>query len=386
MATNIGIWPGSGSAISGSTPFGTYDAESNFQLDGPKIADWVARRLGYPIVQIELKDTQIYACFEEAINEYSTQINNTNVKNWMLTYYGQPTGSDLTHKYPTNTINFGKRYAAWVSTEIGAGGDIDWKTGSIVINKDQQEYDLQTLWGNPSESNQHIEIREVWHYPPAAMNKFYSPQLSITQDLIMTEFGGSSFGGVGRASKFVVRPVYADVLRAQAIELSDQIRKSQYSYEIINNKLRIFPPPEINTTLYFRYTVNDDPLNTDRIDANEISNGISGPSDITFEYMNYNRINSMGKTWIRKYTLALTKELLGHIRSKYSSIPIPDSEVTLDGSELISSADQDKQQLLEELRDFLEQTNNQALLESERDKQQALMETFAKSPLKVYIG
>ena len=68
------------------------------------------------------------------------------------------------------------------------------------------------------------------------------------QSLVEAEFAG--MGSVGSpGTQYFVYPLYADVLRAQSVELSDMIRKSSYSYEIINNKLKLYPSPSEATTL-----------------------------------------------------------------------------------------------------------------------------------------
>jgi len=208
-----------------------------------------------------------------------------------LNYYGNPTGSEYTHKFPVNTFGFSKRYAKSVDSEVGVGGFYDWKSGSINLEAGTQDYDLQALWGVASESNSRLEIKDVWHYAPAAIDKFYTPFMSGVEEWTQ-EFGGSGAAGT---TAYQMMPVYFDVLRAQAIEISDTIRKSNYSYEIINNKLKITPIPTRSYALFFRYSVNSDPLSTDDSSITSLVNGVADQANVPYSFMSYNTINSMGK-------------------------------------------------------------------------------------------
>ena len=182
-------------------------------------------------------------------------------------------------------------------------------------------------------------------------------------------------------------PVFEDLLRMQAIEFNDQIRKSAYSFTLINNKIRIFPIPKDNTKLHFDYI-----LTADRDNA-LIVNGVSGSVDVISDYSNapysnmeYQYINDVGKQWIRKYGLALCKELLGNIRSKFGSIPIPNSEVSMDGDTLRSEAATEKEGLITELRETLEQTSRKMMMEADSEESTRLQEKLTKVPLLIYVG
>tara|TARA_B100000900_G_scaffold225045_1_gene191015 strand:- start:712 stop:1314 length:603 start_codon:yes stop_codon:yes gene_type:complete len=197
---------------------------------------------------------------------------------------------------------------------------------------------------------------------------------------------GFGFGSYSPAITFVLQPIYADLLRIQAIEFNDQIRKSAYSFEIRNNQLRIFPIPTESGSLFIEYVKTDDrdnPLRTRYSGSNDV---VSDYSNAQYDFMVYSNINDVGKQWIRKYTLALAKELLGIVRSKYGTIPIPNSEVSLDGDTLRAEATAEKEQLIEQLRENLEQTSRKALMEAQRDESESQQETLRKVPYPVYIG
>ncbi len=378
------IWPGSGSAVSESTPFGVFDNDSEFQTEAPQFAKWCAQRLGYPIMAVELQDTQFYACFEESISEYSAQINQYNIKDNLLSLQGQPTSSNFTHKRLARTMGETIKLSKQYGTEVGVGGDVDWKKGSISVTSGSQEYDLNALFADVSESGA-IEIKRVYYEATPAMQRFFDPYATTGYGTInMVE--GFGFGDYSPAVSFTLMPLFEDLLRVQAIELNDSIRKSAYSFTLTNNKLRVFPNPEEDRTLYFDYIVTsdrDNPLQTEYSGSADV---VSDFSNAQYDNMEYRKINDVGKQWIRKYGLALSKELLGIIRSKYGSIPIPNADTTLDGDTLRSEAATEKEVLITQLREMLDQTSRKALLESDRDEAEFLQEKLQKVPYPIYIG
>ena len=129
------IWPGSGSAVSGNTPFGLFDNDTTFQGEAPKFASWCAKRLGYPIMAVEMQDSQFYACLEESISEYSSQVNQFNIRENLLHLRGQPTGSanNLTHKRVSPSFGGMIALSEQYGTEVGVGGSVDMKSGSIQV-------------------------------------------------------------------------------------------------------------------------------------------------------------------------------------------------------------------------------------------------------------
>jgi hypothetical protein len=181
-------------------------------------------------------------------------------------------------------------------------------------------------------------------------------------------------------------PIFEDLLRMQAIEFNDQYRKSQYSFQLVNNKLTIFPIPEKNTRLYFDYVLTADRDDVLAMPSGSDPNSISDYSNAPYDNMQYQYINDVGKQWIRKYGLALTKELLGTIRSKFGTVPIPNSEVTLDGDTLRAEATAEKEALIQQLRENLEQTSRKMMMEADSEESTRLQEKLNKVPLNIYIG
>ena len=380
------IWPGSSSFSAGETPYGFYDSDTEFSGSGvhsvDRFADWAAKRLGYPIVAVEMQEQQFYACYEESITEYSAQINQFNIKDNMLALQGQSTGSNITHTKVTPTFGRTVQLAEQYGTEAGVGGTIDFKSGSIDIVSGSQTYDLTALWANVSESGKAIEVRKVFYEGTPAITRYFDPYAG-TGDGSYNMLDSFGWGNYSPAVQFMMMPIYADILKVQAIEFNDQIRKSAYSFELVNNKLTIFPNPTSNYKLHFKYLVKEDRNNT----AQGTSTGVvSDFSNAPYDNMQFKFINDVGKQWIKKYALALCKELLGSIRSKYASLPIPNAETTLDGDTLRNEAVAEKEFLMTQLREMLEQTSRKALLEADKDEAEYLQEKLQKVPYPIYIG
>ena len=388
MATKIPIWPGSGSfTVGSSTPFGLYDSDATFTSSAVKTADWCAKRLGYPIVDIELQDLNFYACFEEAVSEYSSQVNYYNIKENLLTLKGTATGSDHTHREITpnhgRLITIANSYGA----EAGSGGDVTYYSASKAVTQSKQTYDLTDSnllnLESGTAGTDDIEIKRVFYEGTPAMTRYFDPYVGsgYGSDQLLEGFG---YGNYSPAVNFLMMPMYDDLLRVQAIEFNDTIRKSAYSFELRNDRLRIFPDPTSDYTLWIEYVKITDRNNA--LKNGTVANTISDFSNATYDNMTYANINDPGKQWIRKYTLALAKELLGNIRSKYSSIPVPGAEVNLDGDTLRSEAAAERENLITQLREDLEAASRRNLLERQKEESEFMSETMNKIPYGIYIG
>ena len=378
------IWTGSSTFTSGSsTPFGIYDSDSSFQTDAPKVASWCARRLGYPIIDIELQGDNFFAVFEESVSEYSAQVNQFNIRNNLGSLEGQPTGSDFTHKSINGSeLNNVITIAEGYGTLANVGGRTDIKKGYITVNTGSQEYDLQTLWADVSESGERIDVTKVFYEATPAIQRFFDPYSVSGQGTLnlIDEFG---FGSFSPAAQFIMMPIYEDALRIQQIEFNDQFRKSAHTFNIVNNKLQIFPKPTTNYNLWFEYQVKKEFRENSTVIT---SNVVSDYSNIGYSFAQYSRINDVGKQWIRKYTLALAKEMLGAIREKYNTVPIPGSEVSLDGAALRAEAQTEKDRLIEELRENLNEVSKKTRMENESNMVEQQQKIMNQAPLAIYIG
>ena len=380
MATPI-IWTGSGSEVSGNTPFGFYDNEISFVSDSKASAVWAARRLGYPIVDIELDSNNFYAAFEESVTEYSAIVNNFNIKENLLTLQGSPSGSNLTGRQIRGGLGRIIKLSEFYGAEVGAGGDVDWKVGSINVVADTQVYDLNVLWADVSESSNTIKIKRIFHNRIPASQKYFDPNY-LQYSYAQQEFG---FDSIGAGTTYMMRPVYEDLLRIQRIEIANQVRKSAYSFEIINNKLRLFPKPTSDYKLWFHYTVEHD-VNLGYVSGSDGLGVITDHHNVPYQNMKYKLINSVGKQWIKKYFLATCKEMLGTIRSKYASVPIPNGDVTLDGDTLRIEANTEKDRLITDLKEILEASSRRSQLDSKSEEDENIQKIINKVPMQLYIG
>ena len=378
------VWTGTATFVTGSsTPFGIYDNDSNFQVDAPKVATWCAQRLGYPIVDVELISSSFFAVFEEAVSEYSAQINQFNIRQNLGSLQGQPTSSNFTNQSVNgselnNVINISEAYG----TQANVGGRVDIKRGYINQVTGQQEYDLQELWADVSESGERLDITRVFYEATPAINRFFDPYSVSGQGTLnlIDEFG---FGSFSPAAQFILMPVFEDLLRIQAIEFNDQFRKSAFTFNIVNNKLQLFPIPTTNAKVWFEYMVKKDFRQGSTIILPQV---VSDYSNVGYQFQQYSKINDVGKQWIRKYTLALAKELLGAIREKYSTIPIPGSDVSLDGAALRAEATTEKEALVTQLRENLEEVSKKTRMENESNMVEQQQKIIKAVPLAIYIG
>jgi len=402
MSLNL-KWTGSGSAISGSTPFGIYDNDNEFKNDGPKTAVWCAKRLGYPIVDVEMVDEQFYACFEEAVSEYSAQVNQFNLRNNLDILKGQPKGKVANYSQTLVDGSFlptAVRMSQQYGTLAGVGGNTSIRKAYIETEVDKQRYNLMTeaidldmleASGSTSASfdriyvsGSTIDVMRVYYEATPAIQRFFDPYSVGGQGTLnlMDELG---FGEYSPAAQFLLMPIYEDLLRMQAIEFNDTIRKSQYTFNIVDNKLEVFPIPTARTPrkIYFDYISRDEFEH----DSQTVQpDSLSDYSDIPYDFIQYSFINDVGKQWIRKYTLALAKELLGAIREKYNSIPIPDGEVSLDGAALRAEAQVEKDALVTQLRENLEELSRKNVMENKAHESDHQQEMLRKVPLKIYVG
>ena len=395
-------WPGSGSTVSvDNVPFGYYlsetcsSTESTFENDCSSSAIWAAKRLGYPIVDIEMIDDNFYTCFEESVLEYNRIINEFNIVNNITDLKGLPQ-EDYPNLMGMSVHGSGLPYVVKMSKQYGAeamiNGDItvykDYVniTGSRFTGSINQTYDLNLLFGDRIQhlTGSKIEVRRVFHERSPAVARIYDPfsMTGMSYSNVLTEMG---FGAYSPATQFLMTPLFEDLERIQAIEMNDTIRKSQYSFEILgNNQLKIFPIPQTSFKLWIEYTIDSDK------DITNFKSGsnyeyISDASDVPYETCTYCKINQPGKQWIKKYFLAVCKETLGRIISKYSTVPIPGGEVTLDGAELRSEAADEKRELEETLRDMLEKTLRSNQLENKSSESDYTNKMLSYVPLKIYI-
>jgi hypothetical protein len=378
-----------------------------FQSHSDSFAQYAAQHLGYPIMDVELQDINFYTAFEAAIMEYSNQVNQVNIVNNLMSTLGVQTGSNFlssngfTGQVVGNSFGYVSKLSKAYGTEADSGGTATWKKAKIDMIPGQQTYSIRTAvsksLGIELSNTSSIEIKRVLHNPPPAIVRYFDPFVGtgLGSQQLLDSF---NFGGFSPSISFMMMPVHADLLRLQAIEFNDQVRKSHYTFEIHGDDIKFYPIPTSGTgsqassifysQVWIEYIFEEQKSNDALLFGNTalINGAVSDASNIPYTYQKYSSINDMGRAWIIKYATALAKEMLGFVRGKYSSVPIPNSEVTLNGSELVSQGQAEKDSLITQLRDFLDKMTREAMITRQNAESTQMNEILAKVPLKIYVG
>jgi hypothetical protein len=403
---NIPIWPGSSSFVdasasyyntppTGSSPtaFGFYDNDTDFKTDADKVANFCSRRLGWPIENVELQDLNFWTAFEEAVTVYGNELYAYQVRENMLNLEGLPITTPVLNNTQI-TPNMGNiiRISEQYGEEAGVGGNTNWYSGSVILTASVQDYDLDEWAQQNGISGSNLEIKRVFYQGvPASATYYYGGGIGLGAGWggFFGALGGVS--GYGAANNYLVTPLAYNVAAIQEVELGNDILFSAYTFQIINNKLRIFPVPtdgDTGTHYWFQYLLKDERLeNSLTSGSGDLGAGlVTNVSNVPYANPNYNQINSIGRAWIFEYTLALSKEMLGYVRNKYSQIPIPGAEVTLNGDTLTTSAQTTKDALITRLREYFDQTSRQSMLERRAAESDFSQNELNKTPMTIFIG
>jgi len=414
--TSAVVLPSTGSLIiagdSANYPYGLYaDAgsqlfDTNFVTGAVEQVNFTYRKLGGDVLDIELTDKNIYAAYEEAVLEYSYIVNVHQAKNVLHSSLGATTGtfdqdgqrtdslsgSNVELKYPKFKLGYSKKIMDNTIMESGLGGTATVYSGSLATTRLQQDYDLQQeIQTNSLDpdfdyfnkiNNKRVIIRRVYFKTPHAMWRFYGYYGGLNAVGNM-----STYGMYADDSTFEVIPPWQNKLQAITYEDAIYTRNSHYSYEIKNNKLRVFPIPTSTSPrkIWFEFTVEEDPWE-DQDDRKGGLGGVNNMNTLPLANIPYRSINSIGKQWIRRFTIALCKEVLGQIRSKFATIPIPGASVTLNGPAMITEAKAEQKELREELQKVLDELTYQKLTEAQNDMAKNTQELARTYPYSVYQG
>tara|TARA_R110002124_G_C8915220_1_gene510800 strand:+ start:51 stop:1328 length:1278 start_codon:yes stop_codon:yes gene_type:complete len=406
---------GSASDVAAAVPFGVYSGSEKFLTGAALQVNFVYKRLGGDVVDIELTNANVYSAYEEAVLEYSYILNMHQGKNILSDALGKmtgtfdhlgdalsgPSGSNL--QYPKITLSYANKVGDGVATMAGIGGTTRIYSASFTTVANKQDYDLQTIISSSSVSgvnddgvavdyagkvsDSRVIIDKVFYRSPVAMWRFYGYYGG------MGVVGNSStYGQYADDSTFEVIPTWQNKLQAIMYEDSLYTRVSHYSYEIIDNMLRLYPTPRGQdgfagylNRIWFRFRIADNSWG----EAGDVNTGVKGVNNINtlpFDNLPYANINSMGKQWIRNYALALCKEMLGQIRGKFQTVPIPGESVTLNYSSLLSEAQKEKDDLRQKLTDMLKEIEYVELAKKDQEKVTAVEETLRRSPLPIFVG
>jgi len=381
---NIPIWPGSSSFQPGDTPFGFYDYDPQFQSDADKFSKFAAQRLGYPLVEVELQDINFYTALEDAVTTYGNELYAYQVAENLLSFQGAPTtigtaNDEVIQENMASIVRLSQQYGE----EAGVGGTVTYRSGSIKLKAGQQEYDMNQ-WALDNGIQGRIEIKRIYYEAPPAIMRYFDPYAGTGTGMMgmLDSFG---WGSYSPAINFMLMPINYDLQKIQAIEFNDQIRKSQYTFELVNNQLKLFPIPVVHyQDLWFQYILESDrnKVYTERNGQSLITNA----SNVPYENPIYSKINSIGRSWIFEYALALSKEMLGYVRGKYQTVPIPGSEITLNQSDLITAAANERTSLIERLRTYFDTTSRKTLLANKAEEAESQNKILNDVPMVIYIG
>ena len=390
-----GIYADSGGAL--------YDA--NFVLGAIDQVNYTYRKLGGDVLDIELTEKNVYAAYEEAVLEYSYIVNVHQAKNTLPYALGKSTGSfdhdglitegpsDVSLKFPKFDYGYERRVMDQAGTEANVGGTQPIYSASFDTKKQVMDYDLQSIVQTSSSldtvdfynkvNNKRIIIKRVFYKTPHAMWRFYGYYGGLN-----TVGNLSTYGMYADDSTFEVIPAWQNKLQAMAYEDAIYTRNSHYSYELKNNKIRIYPQPTDFSPkkIWFQFTVEEDPWD-DQADRKSGTSGVNNMNTLPFANIPYKSINSIGKQWIRRFALALTKEMLGQVRGKFGSIPIPGNEIQMNASDLLGQAKEEQEKLREELKTVLDEMTYTKVAETKTSIAKAVNETIATSvPMGIFQG
>ncbi len=388
--------------VADTLAIGFYKTINTFLTGATAQVAYTYKRLGGDVLDIELTAQNVYNHYEEAVLEYSYIVNLHQARNALGSALGGPTGTfdhtgdlttgtDVALKYPKFQFDYAFRVADKFSTESMVGGTQPLYSASFDRVNNQQEYDLQAIVeaaesGSPWEGmdNKRIKIRQVYYISPRQMWRFYGYYggLNVVGDM-------HNYGQYADDSSFNVIPVWQN--KIQAIQYEDHLytRTSHYSYEINDNKLMLYPTPQSVSPekFWFRFSVEsgNEAFATGSYDSGV--DGVNNMNTMPMENLPFDRINSIGQQWIRRFALALSKETLGQIRGKFGGqVPIPGDNVTLNASDLLSQAAAEQTALREELNKQLDEMTYAKLVETDKAMIDNTNSIVGNTPLKIFVG
>jgi len=376
------------------TAFGFYNNDVDFKSDADKVTTFCARRLGWPIENIELQDIQFWTAFEEAVTVYGNELYAFKQREDYLSMEGSQnsyfSGQNFSNTLVTPNFQNIVRLSEQYGEQAGVGGNVTWYSGALELTASVQDYDLN-VWASQSLgiSGSQLEVKNIFYQGiPAAAQYFAAGGMGLGAAAGGWFAGLGGVAGYGIYNNYLISPLSYNVQAIQATELANDILFNNYTFELINNHLRIFPIPGTGADgnpekLWFQYTIVDE-VYSDSLQSG--SGLISNVSQYPYNNPIYSEINSVGRAWIFEYTLALVKEMLGYVRGKYSTVPIPGAEVTMNQQDLLASATETKNALIEKLRDYFDQTSRQSLLERRAAESVARVSEISNVPMVIFIG
>ena len=397
--------------VASSLPLEVYTDSAQFLSGASDQVAYTYRKIGGDVLDIELKAENVYANYQEAVLEYSYLVNLHQSKNVLSDVLGQATGTfdhegeritgpeNVNLRYPRVMFEYARRVSDGFSFEANVGGTIPIYSASFALTAGQQDYDLQAIISGSSASgydpiglavpyagkvqDKRVIIKKVYYKTPGAMWRFfgYFGGLNVVGNM-------NYYGQYTDDSTFELIPTWQNKLQAMAYEDHLYTRLSHYSYELQDNKLRLFPAPAIISNykyMWVDFSVVPAPWE-DNEDYDNGTEGINNMNTIPFDNIPYENINAIGKQWIRRFALALSKETLAQIRGKFQSIPIPGESVNLNADALLSQSKEEQEKLRQELKEILDQLTYTEIAKSDAEKVEAVETVQKKVPMSIFQG
>lgn len=394
------------SNVSDQLPFGVYSSDNDFLTGAVDQVSFTYKMLGGDVLDIELTEYNVYSAYETAVLEYSYLVNLHQAKNVLGDVLGNATasfnsdgeikeGQSITTILPSFDIGFAKQIAQKSSEEANVGGALTHYSASIPLIQGQQNYNLQQIIYEQSlvsgslfaglVEGKRLSIRKIYYKSPRAMWRFYGYYGGLN-----TVGNLSTYGQYADDSTFEIIPAWQNKLQAMSYEDNIHTRISHYSYDLKNNILRLFPYPESEIKqLWVEFVIPGNSYDIDTaggIPINSTKNGVNNMNTLPFANIPYENINSIGKQWIRRYALAVSKEMLGQVRSKFSTVPIPGESINLNGDALLAQAKDEQSSLKEELKTILAEMTYDKLAETTAGMVDNAGKILEKFPLNIFVG
>jgi hypothetical protein len=337
-------------------------------------------------MDVEMGAEQFFTCFESAVTTYGNELYLYQIRNNFLSLENTPNNNTLNNAVIKPNLNNMVRLAQDYGTEAEVGGTVTLHKGRLELKVNQQEYNLNE-WVEQNLDLQYgdsIEIRKIYYHNDPAIVRYFDPYAGTGygSQQLLDSFG---FGNYSPAINFMLMPLSYDMGVMQAIELNDEIRKSAFSFSIVNNRLKIFPIPGSIKNLYFEYYIQSE---KSAVVSNPDNLGglVTDISNVPYQNPTYSRINAPGRYWIFEYALALSSENLGLIRGKYSTVPIPGAETTLNQADLLSKGKESQLALIEKLRLDLDEASRKSQLLRKAEENESMQKVLSNIPIPIYIG
>lgn len=396
------------SNVNSAVPYKIYSDETSpmyssaFLSGAVDQVSYVYKKLGGDVLDLEITEGNVYAAYEEAVLEYSYLINVHQATNVLSDALGNTTGSfdskgnlesgelssslgqsHVNLKYPKFDYSMTRRIGEGIGSEIGLNSSVQYSASFDTV-VGQQNYDLQNIIASSEEfsgsiAGKRILIKKVFYKTPHAMWRFfgYYGGLNVVGNL-------HNYGQFSDDSTFQLVPAWHNKAQAMAFEDAIYTRMSHYSYELKNNKIRLHPRPYSGgpSKMWIEFSIPTDVWSSEDSSVD----GVNNMNTLPFGNLPFNNINAIGKQWIRRFALALCKETLGQVRSKFGSVPVPGQTVNLNGTALLSEAKDEQTKLRDELKTTLAELTYAKMAEQDSGLLENTQKVLDKVPNYIFVG